>query len=52
MSAWNGWEVLGDGVVLVLVFAGLIALAVACAPTPPARRWPALARRPRDIARY
>ena len=51
MSAWNGWEVLGDGVVVVLVFAGLIALAVACAP-PPARRWPALARRPRDIARY
>lgn len=52
MSALYGLEQIDDGLLLVLVFVALIALAVVCAPSPPTRRLTALARRPRDTARY
>lgn len=52
MSAFDWVERFGDGLVFCAVMVGCLGLAVACAPSPPVRRMPALAKRNRVDPRY
>ncbi|MCJ2035374.1 hypothetical protein [Methylobacterium sp. J-068] len=52
MSVLRWMGQVDEAVLVCLVLATLIAVAVACAPTIPPRRLPALAKRMRDTGRY